>query len=187
MLALWTAIGVGTGLTVTALLGWACNWFLDHSVTVKFPPGFEILKEVERGGGGKQLGVLERVLFFGSLGFGRYEVVAGWLVFKLGAKWASWQHITRMPKKIVPNDVVKDIEIKNIVGSRVLGRFLNGTLYNILCAAIGWIVGTMVLRAAVRLPENILWIAAICTGIVALAVLIWSGWPDSENKDATVA
>ena len=40
-------------------LGLGCNWFLDHSVTVKFPPGFEILKKVETGGGGKQLGVLE--------------------------------------------------------------------------------------------------------------------------------
>jgi hypothetical protein len=143
-----------------------------------------LLIAFEKGGGGKQLGVLERVLFFGSLGLGRYEVAAGWLAFKVAAKWASWQHITRMPDKIFPNDVARDVEYKNMVGSRVLGRFLIGTLYNILCAAIGWIVGTIVVRIADRLPENILWMAATCTGIGALAVLIWSCWPDCDKGAA---
>jgi hypothetical protein len=86
-----------------------------------------------------------------------------------------------MPEKIVPNDVAKDIEITNKVGSRVLGRFLNGTLYNIFCAAIGWIVGTVVSGIAFSLPANILWIAAACTDIGALALLIWSGWPDPQT------
>jgi hypothetical protein len=180
----WTVIGVGAGLMVTALLGWTCNWFLNHSVTVKFPPGFEVFKEAEKGGGGKQLGVLERVLFFGSLWIGRYEVVAGWLAFKVAAKWASWQHITRMPEQIFPNDVTKDIEIKRKVGSCVLGRFLNGTIYNILCAVIGWVVGTIAYRIALRLSADTLLIAAVCTGIGALVLLILSGWPDSDKEAA---
>jgi hypothetical protein len=142
------ATAIGAGLIVTALLGRWSKKFLDRSVTVEFPPGFDVLKEVEKGGGGRQLGVLERVLFFGSLWIGRYEVAAGWLAFKVAAKWASWQHITRMPEKIYPDDIAKDIEHKNKVGSRVLGRFLNGTLYNILCATIGWIIGTVVFRMA---------------------------------------
>jgi hypothetical protein len=180
----WTMIGVGAGLMVTTLLGWGCNWFLNHSVTVRFPPDLEAFRGAEKGGGGKQLGVLERVLFFGSLWLGRYEIAAGWLAFKLGAKWATWQHITRMPEKIVPNDIAKDIEIRTIVSSRVLGRFLNGTLYNILCAAIGWIIGTVAYRIALRLSADTLPVAAACTGIGALALLIWSGWPDHPDKDA---
>jgi hypothetical protein len=181
MLALWTAIGVGVGLTVTALLGMGCGFFLKHSVTVRFPPDLEFLEKVESGGGGKQLGVLERVLFFGSLWLGRYEVAAGWLAFKVAAKWASWQHITRMPDKLFRDDVSRDVVSKNKIGSRMLGRFLNGTLYNFLCAAIGWIVGTVVFRMAHWLPAAILWIAVVCTGIMALALFVWSGWPDEPD------
>src|SRR5262249_26459559 len=187
-LMLTSATAIGAGLWITALLGLLSKDFLNCSVWVKFPPGFEFFEKTESGGGGKQLGVLERVLFFGSLWIGRYEVVAGWLAFKVAAKWASWQHITRMPETIFPSDVAKDMEIKRVVSARVLGRFLNGTLFNILCAAIGWVVSNFVFRTADwLLPGNSLWWAFAGTWIGALEFLIWSGWPDPPTKDAAVS
>ena len=177
-----SATGIAAGLLVTALFGWGCEKFLKLSVTVKFPPHFDVAN-IEKGGGGKQLGVLERVLFFGSLWLGRYEVAAGWLAFKVAAKWAAWQNIMKMPDQIFKDDIWMEFKNRNMVGSYLVGRFLNGTLYNIICAAIGWTVGTNVFMITHKLAENILWWAAGAV-IGALAVLILSGLPDSDKHAA---
>jgi hypothetical protein len=134
-MTLTESIFVGAGLLVTLILGLYCECFLKKSVTA--PPIFKH----EVGGGGKQLGVLERLLFFGSFLLGEYTLTAGWLAFKVAAKWASWQHVIKISDKA---DETRNVNVRVIVSSRLLGRFLNGTLYNALCACIGVLVGKFV-------------------------------------------
>jgi len=47
-------------------------------VIVKFPGGFEDFEESEKGGGGNELGILERLLFFVSAWLGQYVIAGGW-------------------------------------------------------------------------------------------------------------
>ena len=119
--------GIG-GLSFTLILGLFCECFLDKSVTAKPSIGYH-----EVGGGGKQLGVLERILFFACFLLDQYTAAAGWLAFKAAGKWASWQHVVKISDK----DGDLDQNERLTLSSRLLGRFLNGTLYNILCASMG--------------------------------------------------
>jgi hypothetical protein len=121
---------VGTGVIVTLTLGLFCESFLAKSVTVTREVPQNILAG-QNGGGGKQLGTLERLLFFSSFRPEAYVVIAGWLAFKVAAKWASWQHIAKL------TDVDTKLEDRIRLSSHLLGRFLNGTLYNALCAIAG--------------------------------------------------
>lgn len=115
---------------------------------VKFPGEFEDFEESEKGGGGNELGILERLLFFVSAWLGQYVIAGGWLTFKAAAKWASWQHITKVPETLKEegSDERKYMDARRRLSSRLLGRFLNGTLYNIFCAGVGWGVGNLILE-----------------------------------------
>lgn len=77
-------IFVEIGLIGTLLLGWFCETFLEKSVKAKPKIGAH---EADRGG--KQLGVLERLLFFGSFLLGQYAAAGGWLLFKGSRKVGS--------------------------------------------------------------------------------------------------
>jgi hypothetical protein len=120
-------IFAGVGLIITLLLGWFCECFLRKSVTAQ-----PRLSWHEAGGGGKQLGVLERLLFFASFWLSDYTLAGGWLAFKVAGKWAAWQHVIKIPES-------EPLRERTLLSSRLLGRFLNGTLYNGLCAAVGTI------------------------------------------------
>jgi hypothetical protein len=145
------SLAIGTGILVTALLGLLCDPFLKVSVTVEFPDAFKDFEDSETGGGGKQLGILERLLFFASAWLDAYVIAGGWLTFKAAAKWASWQHITKIPETLNQEhirgpqitylwaDDRKYMDARRRLSSRLLGRFLNGTLYNIFCAGVGWV------------------------------------------------
>jgi hypothetical protein len=78
-------IFVEIGLLLMLALGSACDRFLERSVTAEPTIGWH-----EAGGGGKQLGVIERLLFFSSFWLGEYAIAGGWLVFKAAGKWAAW-------------------------------------------------------------------------------------------------
>jgi hypothetical protein len=58
------------------------------------------------------------------------------LAFKLGAKWKVWEQIIKVPEDKVDLDKTQYLQRERL-GSRVLGRFLNGTLYNAVCGLIG--------------------------------------------------
>lgn len=126
-------------------LGWFCAAFLRHTVTLKYPDRFKGFKDSDRGGGGAQLGTLERVLFFALFSLGQSVFVAGWLAFKVAAKWAAWQHIVKIPEVDSDQNYLSQ---KRILSSILLGRFLNGTLYNVFCAVVGCAAGLFVLRIA---------------------------------------
>jgi hypothetical protein len=123
------------GISLTLLLGAFTEKMLRWAVTVPLPKGFH---RHERGGGGPVLGLLERVLFFVSFWPKAYVIAGGWLAFKVAAKWSSWQHVFRV-------DLAKEMETseRNDLASRLLGRFLLGTLYNLVCAAIGMAVAML--------------------------------------------
>jgi hypothetical protein len=163
------SLAVGVGILVTAALGSLCGSFLATSVTVNFPAEFEDFEESEKGGGGKELGILERVLFFAAAWLDAYVIAAGWLTFKVAAKWASWQHITKIPETL-KQEYTKGghitylniterqyLDARRRLGSHLLGRFLNGTLYNIFCAGVGYVVGNVLLRYSYGSfsPENL--------------------------------
>jgi hypothetical protein len=84
------------------------------------------------------LGKLERILFFISFWLSVYEIAGGWLVFKLGSKWQSWQTIVKVPES-PPSDVhpLDYLAAKNRWASATLQRWLFGNLLNVLVAFLG--------------------------------------------------
>lgn len=129
------------GLATTILLGLCSGGLLNFYVTVKHP---ETLKkhDFERKGGGAFLGFLERILFFVS--FWHSALIGGaWLAFKLGAKWKVWEQIIKVPDIVVhPSISARKYAEREQLASRVLGRFLNGTAWNLVCGMIGAAVTT---------------------------------------------
>jgi hypothetical protein len=129
------------------LLGLGCEPFLQRTIFFKekdaLPSGYEFLNPGDTNyvSGGLYLGMMECVIFFASLAFSEFLIAGGWLSFKLAAKWATWQHVIKMPEtKLIPDDPKADLKLRNAIGSLQLARFLNGTLYNALCGLVGWFV-----------------------------------------------
>jgi hypothetical protein len=161
MLVKSTAIELGVILTL--ILGCTCGAFIKRSVTVgqDLIPGLE---EQQRRGGGAQLGAIERLLFFAAFWLDQHLITGGWLAFKVAGKWAAWQHIAKIPAG-GNSENASALERRSRLSSYLLGRFLNGTLYNGLCAGVGMIFGKTML--SLLLPEGIL-----CFVPLALAVII---------------
>jgi hypothetical protein len=169
-------IFVGAGLFLTLVLGWYCERFLKKSVIAK-----SRIAGHDPGGGGQQLGVLERLLFFASFLLGEYTIAGGWLVFKAAAKWAAWQHIARLP------DSGDSLAVQDRIStsSRLLGRFLNGTLYNALCACMGVVAANFAsffLKSWLKnaSPDWLLWPFAGSEAIILIgliSIMLFRDWP----------
>jgi hypothetical protein len=140
-------------------------------VTVELPDEFKPYEPVQTAGGGPDLGVLERLLFFAAAWLDAYVIAGAWLAFKVAAKWAAWQHIAKLPPALKDEDDRKYMHARFQLSSNLLGRFLNGTLYNIFCAGMGCVVGNVLLRYSYTnfLPES-LWYSNffMLIGIAAL-------------------
>lgn len=54
--------------------------------------------------GGWWLGHFERLLFFGAVWPESYEIIAGWLAFKVASKWEVWSSIISVPEKLTGVD-----------------------------------------------------------------------------------
>ena len=130
-----------SGLILTLALGFLTKEFLNMAVSVELPARYNNVKDIEPGGGGSYLGHLERLLFFVAFWLEAYVLIVGWLAFKVAAKWAAWQHVVRIPES---TDSVED---NMRLSSHLLGRFLLGTLYNVFCAAVGFVIGKFVFQA----------------------------------------
>ena len=135
------SLAIGVGILVTAFLGLLCGPFLHFSVTVDIPKEFEAWKSAQKDGGGSDLGLLERLLFFAAFWLDAHVIAGAWLAFKVAAKWAAWQHIQKIPASSSWNDDRKYLNTRFYLSSNVLGRFLNGTIYNIFCAGVGCLCG----------------------------------------------
>ena len=137
------------GLLVTLVLSGFSHRFLNWTVKagLDLAPKFSYLRNVR--GGGWYLGFFESVLFFTAFWSADYLIVGGaWLTFKLGAKWASWQHVIKMPEHKVEDNIHEDLEWRLKFGSMQLGRFLNGTMYSGFCGAFGCIVAKVIISRA---------------------------------------
>ena len=135
-------------------MGLLSRWLLETYVTVAHA---ERLRnhDYEEHGGGPFLGFLERILFFVS--FWQSALLGGaWLAFTLGAKWKVWEQIIKVPGTSDGQEIEeRKYAEREQLGSRVLGRFLNGTLWNLICGMIGTAV-TMALWSHLNLnpPET---------------------------------
>src|SRR5690242_16955770 len=92
------------------------------------------------------------------------------LAFKVAAKWAAWQHITQLPREtpisanptVDANDAHLGFRERRRFSNYSLGRFISGTLYNIVAAGTGGVVENAIStyltsRFLFFLSENTLW------------------------------
>ncbi len=158
----WPAIG---GLFVTLLLSLLTRYVMN-TVELRSQPS-DGLSDVQKDqwdlwrkatnnqhvkSSGLLLGALESTLLFAAIWTRAEVVVGGWLAFKLAAKWEAWSHIvspstTALP---FPDDELRSLWARHGWGVQLLRRFLLGTLWNLLGAGAGVLVGRYVLAAAAR-------------------------------------
>jgi hypothetical protein len=96
----------------------------------------------EYSGGARFLGFLECLVAFAA--FWRHEplIIAAWLTFKVAAKWEVWKNVVQVPQKLGDDlDPLDWLTAKNAWGTRLLNRFLIGTLANILVGLTGASIG----------------------------------------------
>ena len=176
-------IVTGAGLLLSQFLGSFSECFLTKSVTVTQQVPRNLLAG-QTGGGGKQLGTLERLLFFASFWMGAYAVAGGWLAFKVAAKWASWQHIAKLAEGEAK------FEDRILLSSHLLGRFLNGTLYNAFCAAAGVVLAKFIhFSLGELLNKSIGWLLWLLASIGVTVVIVWIGsslFPKNRKGPHTV-
>lgn len=91
--------------------------------------------------GGKILGKLERLAFFGAFWIDAPIFVGAWLAFKVASKWNAWSNVISVPKKISGIDELDYVIARRRWGSQVLMTFLIGTLSNIIIGFVGVVVG----------------------------------------------
>ena len=81
-------------------------------------------------------GALEVALFIVAVWTGRWEIIVGWLAFKLATKWAMWSHILKVPEAIDGVEEADYLRWRHAWGTHRVYSFLNGTLLNFWCAFI---------------------------------------------------
>jgi hypothetical protein len=118
----------------------------------------------------------------------QYYLALGWLIFKLGAKWASWQHVVKIPEGTRDDDAC--LRDRLFLAARLLGRFLNGTAYNIFCAGIGGSLAMFVRYYYYPLfaffPTYWLAIVGAILNVVALLVMFCALWCKPRTAEDTV-
>jgi hypothetical protein len=152
------AIGILNGLIIVIPLRFCVGKILNH-VTKEINKLPDPLSELEitkekwkqfmKGSDypGAWLGHLERVLFFVAMWFGLWQVVAGWLAFKLASKWETYKGTVSLPQKL---DDINDLDYllsRRRLGSERTMRLLIGTLLNVLIPPLGVGIGRLVLPA----------------------------------------
>ena len=98
-------------------------------------------------------------------------IAGAWLAFKVAAKWAAWQHIAKLPDTFENEDAKKYLNARFQLSSNLLGRFLNGTLYNVFCAGVGFLFGKALLVNKIYLLH---WIVGV---FILVVILILIGVP----------
>lgn len=145
------------GLAVTVAVGELLFRFFDCMVRKPTKPDSITDEEWEaffrKPSAGNSIGRFERVLFFGAFAAGKYEIIAGWLVFKLGAKWESWRNVVQVPTTIDGIKPLTCFQMRHAYGSWLLSRFLLGTLINILIGAFGWLCAKQINDLMASIPH----------------------------------
>ena len=137
-------LGVAFGALATMLLGiWVNRLVAKVRATVRVEPPAGVSSvdwaqvTVTDPKPGEWLGGLERLLFFVAVWGNVWEVVAGWLVFKVGSKWEVWTNIVKVPDTVgTPGDAMSQLRARHAWGTRILQSFLVGTIANVLCGVV---------------------------------------------------
>lgn len=133
------------GLALTLWLGLFTRWFLDYvdeQILIQRPHRIDARtwKKIVGVPGGKSaalIATLEKILFFFSFLSGHPELILGWLVIRVGAKWESWANITRIPLDLNGADQHEWLIARKSWAARTMQRFVGGQLLNIVWAALG--------------------------------------------------
>ena len=62
----------------------------------------------------------------------------------MAAKWAAWQHITKISDRATKREIYLPLRERKQLSNALLGKFLNGTLFNIASAAVGFSVAWVI-------------------------------------------
>jgi hypothetical protein len=87
------------------------------------------------------LGFLERILFFIALWSYSWQVIGGWLAFKLASKWETYKSIMFFPPKLEGSNDLDYLLARRLLGSQRLMTYLIGTIANVLFAISGVAIG----------------------------------------------
>jgi len=123
------------------------------------------------------LGILERLVGAISAWTGSYEITGGWLVFKVAAKWESWNNIVKFPEDKIPEDNIlvanaghpatpppwqKRLHDRRRCSEVILMRFLIGTLTNILIGTGAAYVGKFIVPWLLATAQELIPKASCC-------------------------
>lgn len=81
---------------------------------------------------GKWLGVLERLISAVAGWTQSYELIAGWLAFKVASKWEVWSNVLRLPDSFPGVEPISYLKARRLWSSNLLMRFLIGSISNVL-------------------------------------------------------
>jgi len=135
------------GLLTTFILGLGVDPLLKHlQKSAALTPPNETLRDkwatlTQGNEGGKILGYLERLLFFGAFWIDAPVVIASWLAFKVASNWNAWSNVISVPTKISGIDELDYLVARRRWGSQLLMTFLIGTLSNVVTGFLGAVIG----------------------------------------------
>lgn len=105
---------------------------------------------------GKWLGVLERLISAVAGWTQSFELVAGWLAFKVASKWEVWSNVLRLPDTFPGVEPLPYLKARRLWSSNLLMRFLIGSISNVLlglaAAYLGKELGILIAHAVVDQP-----------------------------------
>lgn len=136
-----------TSIVVALALG-APLWLImmAPAFSLKCPEGVSVtfwntVQPNGLGGAGVWIGALERLVALLAAWQGQYELVAGWLAFKVAAKWESWSNTVSLPDTFPGLEPQQYLLARRAWGSVMFGRFVFATAANILLGFIAMPIG----------------------------------------------
>jgi energy-converting hydrogenase Eha subunit A len=135
------------GILVALIMGPVVGWVLKLAhLKLEKPDGIgeEIWEALQPKGiehAGKWLASLERLVALASAWTGHYELVAGWLAFKVASKWEVWTNVLKVPESLPDIAPLQYLRVRRVWGSMMLMRFLVGTLSNVLLGVLAAYIG----------------------------------------------
>ena len=154
----YTTLGILlTGILIRAFWGWnpVARIFKKSNLEIEDVPERipeRLWKALSTGSQkpGRVIGILE--MFIGAIAAwtASYELVGGWLVFKVASKWESWSNIVKIPEKISVQaegfDDVEYLRCRRLWSDKIMTRFLIGTGVSILSGILAGYVGMFVVK-----------------------------------------
>jgi len=116
----------------------------------------QIIGRSDKNRAGKWLGILECLLFYVMIASTNYVAIAGWLAFKVAAKWEAWKNIVRFPDKIESEEKISELDFlraRTELGTWIMSKFLIGTMLNLFVGLISFGLSGLVVEVIWFLAE----------------------------------